>query len=133
MVLKTLTLLSSYFARSLRIPPPPVIYTTLYFSRLPGSCYCFVYVLFSPSSYVGSRDLVSAVHNQNNQRFLNETNKTWYSWYFGDSVLLHLVYTVAGDIIIFIKDIFIINVYPNLSRSCALERFTNVKIQTHPW
>ena len=47
-------------------------------SRIQESCYCFDYVLYS-LSYVGSRDLVRqrpAVHNQDKQRFLNETFKT---------------------------------------------------------
>ena len=42
-------------------------------------CFDYEYVLYS-LSYVGSRDLVvrqwSAVHDQNKQRFLNETFKT---------------------------------------------------------
>ena len=58
-----------------------VIKTTLYLSRFPESCFCFDFVLYS-LSYVGSRDLVHqwpAVHNQNKQRFLDETFKTRWS------------------------------------------------------
>ena len=48
------------------------------FVSLSRELFCFDYVLYS-LSYAGSRDLVRqwpAVHNQNKQRFLNETFKT---------------------------------------------------------
>ena len=49
------------------------------FVSLSRELFCFDYVLYS-LSYAGSCDLVSqqwpAVHNQNKQRFLNETFKT---------------------------------------------------------
>ena len=53
------------------------------FVSLSRELFCFDYVLYT-LSYVGSRDLVcqwQTVHNQNKQRFLNETLKTRCAWY----------------------------------------------------
>ena len=54
------------------------------FVSLSRELFCFDYVLYS-LSYAGSRDLVRqwpAVHNQNKQRFLNETFKTRWNIYY---------------------------------------------------
>ena len=47
-----------------------VIQTTLYLFRFPEGCFCFDFVLYT-ISYTRP-----ALHNQNKQRFLNETFKT---------------------------------------------------------
>ena len=53
--------------------------TTLYLSRFPESCFVLIMYCTYSLSYAWSRDLIckwAAVHNQNKQRFLNETFKT---------------------------------------------------------